>query len=111
MFTKNSILGIDEIKCEDLLKNKTKFKIIDVRRDDEFSGELGHIEDAVLKTLGEDLHSYLQNEDKSTQISFVCRSGGRSGQATQMAKDLGFSNVSNVIGGMLEWNRLGLPKV
>lgn len=111
MFIKNSQLGIDEIKCEELLKHKSEFKILDVRRADEFVGELGHIDGAELVTLGPDLIESLQSLDKKLQVAFVCRSGGRSGQATQMAQDMGFSKVSNMIGGMLEWNRLGLPKL
>ncbi len=111
MFIKNQALGIQEIKCETLLQHHDEFKIVDVRRDDEFLGELGHIEGAELKTLGPDLMEYLASEDKNLQIAFVCRSGGRSGQATQVASDMGFKNVSNMIGGMLEWNRLNLPKI
>lgn len=110
MFVKNPTLGIQEIKCEDLLKNQDDFTIIDVRRDDEFDGELGHIEGAELQTLGPDLMEFLAGHDKNDQIAFVCRSGGRSGQATQMAQDMGFTKVSNMTGGMLEWNRLELPK-
>ncbi len=110
MFKKNSALGIEEITCEDLLSHKSQFKLIDVRRDDEFTGELGHIEGAELKTLGPDLMDYLSSEDKELQIAFICRSGGRSGNATALAIDLGFSKVYNMIGGMLEWNRLNLPK-
>lgn len=112
MFRKNDNLGIQEILCEDLLKNKSQFKIIDVRNEDEFVGELGHIDGAELVTLGPDLMDYLNEaNNKDVQHAFVCRSGGRSGQATMMAQDLGFSNVSNMIGGMMEWNRLNLPKI
>lgn len=110
MFIKNQALGINEILCENLQEKKSEFKVIDVRRDDEFTGELGHIEGAELKTLGPDLLDYLDNEERDVQIVFVCRSGGRSGQATQMAQQMGFINVSNMIGGMIEWNRLNLPK-
>lgn len=109
MLKKNQTLGIDEILCEDLYQHKSEFKLIDVRREDEYSGELGHIEKAELKTLGPDLVEYLNSEDKNLKIAFICRSGGRSGNATQMAKDMGFAKVCNMIGGMLEWNRLNLP--
>ena len=110
MFVKNQMLGINEILCQTLQDNRSDFKVIDVRRDDEFTGELGHIEGAELKTLGPDLMDYLDSEDRDVQMVFVCRSGGRSGQATQMAQQMGFINVSNMVGGMIEWNRLGLPK-
>lgn len=109
MFIKNNSFGIQEITCESLLENKSQFKLIDVRRPDEFNAELSHISGAELKTLGPELMDYLNSEDKNKQIAFICRSGGRSGNATVIAQDMGFKNVSNMIGGMLEWNRLGLP--
>jgi rhodanese-related sulfurtransferase len=82
--------------------------IIDVRNPDEFIGELGHIKTARLVTLGPDLESFLKSEDKTKETVFVCRSGGRSGRATQMARMLGFSNSMNMEGGMLLWNEEGL---
>ena len=82
--------------------------IIDVRRPDEFSGELGHIKTARLVTLGPDLEAFLETADKSKEIVFVCRSGGRSGRATEMAQALGFFKCMNMEGGMLLWNEEGL---
>ncbi|MFK7969142.1 MAG: rhodanese-like domain-containing protein [Bacteroidia bacterium] len=38
------------------------------------------------------------------EVVFICRSGGRSGQATQVARQrFGLSNARNLIGGMLAW--------
>lgn len=82
------------------------FEVIDVRRPDEFTGELGHIAGARLVTLGVDLDQFLQGHDKQPKILFVCRSGARSGQATQMALSQGFKDVYNMAGGMLRWNEL-----
>ncbi len=88
---------------------RPSFKIIDVRRPDEFTGELGHIPHAELVTLGDDLVRYLENCDRNQEIVFVCRSGGRSGQATQLSQGLGFQRAANLVGGMLEWNEAGFP--
>lgn len=84
------------------------FELIDVRRDDEFNGELGHIDGACLNTLGPDLMKYLHSADKSKSILFICRSGARSANATLMALDMGFGSVYNMQGGMMEWNQKGL---
>ena len=83
------------------------YQVIDVRRPDEFTGELGHIAGARLVTLGADLDQFLQSHDKQSKILFVCRSGARSRQATQMAMCQGFKDVTNMAGGMLRWNELG----
>lgn len=40
--------------------------------------------------------------DKNTPYVMVCRSGGRSGQATAFLEAQGF-DVTNMSGGMLEW--------
>jgi rhodanese-related sulfurtransferase len=88
----------------------SQFKLIDVRRPDEFTGELGHIKGAVLKTLGPELMEYLETADKDQPTLFICRSGVRSAQATGIAMDLGFKEVYNMEGGMLYWNAEVKPK-
>ena len=40
---------------------------------------------------------------KDEEIIIHCRSGNRSGQAKMYLEDLGFTNVRNVLGGMLAW--------
>lgn len=111
MFVNNESLGIQEISCQNLNSalQSESFELIDVRRPDEFTGELGHIEGSRLVTLGPDLETELQALDKETTYIFICRSGGRSATATSYAQELGFKSVYNMIGGMLEWNRLGFP--
>ena len=37
------------------------------------------------------------------EIILYCRSGNRSGQACLMLETMGFSNVKNLVGGMLAW--------
>lgn len=40
---------------------------------------------------------------KEKEVICYCRSGNRSGQACMILESLGFSNVNNLAGGMLEW--------
>lgn len=101
--------GIPEVTPQNLMENLKGLNIIDVRRPDEFTGELGHIEGAKLLTLGNDLVQFLQNGDRNQEIVFVCKSGGRSGQATAFSQELGYKNTANMIGGMILWNELKYP--
>lgn len=110
--------GIPEVTPEDLHHYITEHEseirdkrllIIDVRRPDEFTGELGHVPGAKLMTLGPELLQGLQTLDKEQKIIFVCRSGARSGQATAHCMGMGFTAVVNMAGGMLRWNELRLP--
>lgn len=40
---------------------------------------------------------------KESEVYLYCRSGNRSGQAALILESMGFSNVTNVVGGMLSW--------
>lgn len=106
--------GIPEVTVDDVLAHQSavaakKLRLIDVRRPDEFNGEYGHIEGAELVTLGPDLAQFLQNGERSEEIVFVCRSGGRSGQATAESIRLGYKFTANMVGGMIQWTERKYP--
>ena len=74
-------------------------KLIDVREVDEV--EAGHIPGIIHIPLG--LLEFKMNElDKNEPYIMVCRSGGRSGQATAFLESHGY-DVMNMAGGMLAW--------
>ena len=79
--------------------------ILDVREPEEYTGELGHISGSLLIPLkdltarAEELEKY-----KNSHIIVVCRAGVRSTTASAILTGLGFEHVSNLKGGMLDWN-------
>lgn len=100
--------GVPEVGPEDLQPHVGKVRLIDVRRPDEYAGELGHIPGAELVELGPDLMRWLETAgDRSQEIVFICRSGGRSCQATAASRQMGFKNTINLRGGMMQWNARG----
>jgi len=104
--------AVPEITSEELFESRKahpEVKMIDVRRPDEFTGELGHIEGASLCTLETDLQNSLSALSPNDTYVFVCRSGGRSARATAYAMSLGMKNVFNMAGGMIDWNEKKLP--
>lgn len=101
--------GVPSVQPTDLASALKEARLVDVRRPDEYVGELGHVEGAELVTLGPDLEKWLAAGNRDQAIVFICRSGGRSGQATQASLAMGYKNVVNMVGGMLLWNKLGLP--
>ena len=80
--------------------------ILDVREPEEYTGELGHISGSLLIPLkdltarAEELEKY-----KDSHIIVVCRAGVRSTTASAILTGLGFEHVSNLKGGMLDWNK------
>lgn len=84
--------------------------IIDVRENAEFVGELGHIAGSRLvpmKSIPNTLEDLEPLKDK--EIILVCRSGARSTTSAAILKGLGFHDVKNMKGGMLQWNKSGFP--
>ncbi len=83
-----------------------KLHIIDVREVHEW--EMGHISDinwpmgtVPIKIM--DMEKDQLEELKGKELIINCRSGGRSGQITNYLRGQGFSNVKNLLGGMLAW--------
>jgi len=86
-------------EVESLLSENKELNIIDVREVDEV--ETGKIPGSVNIPLG--LIEFRKHElDQSKEYIMVCRSGARSGQASQFLESHGF-NVINMDGGMLTW--------
>jgi sulfur dioxygenase len=101
--------GIPTVTPEDLHTKLGHVKVIDVRGADEYNNELGHIQNALLATLGPQLDKKLDGEDKNEEVIFVCRSGKRSAEAAKLGLTKGFEKVYSLQGGMLRWNELHFP--
>ena len=93
---------VKEISAKEVqqrIENGEKLNLIDVREAEEV--KVGHIPDITHVPLG--LLEIRKHEfEKSKSYIMVCRSGGRSGQATQYLQSHGF-DVTNMTGGMLSW--------
>lgn len=100
---------VPEVTPDELIPHLKSLTLIDVRRPEEFTGELSHIPGARLITLGPDLDLFLSTHDKEDEVVFVCRSGARSGRATLQSRALGFTKTVNLQGGMLLWNTRKFP--
>ena len=84
--------------------------LIDVREPAEYTGELGHISGSVLIPL-KDLPSRAGELEgcQARAVVAICRSGVRSTTAAAILTGLGFEQVFNLKGGMLDWNNQNLP--
>lgn len=105
---------IEDITTEEALaliqdnKDNLDFVILDVRTPEEFSG--GHIKDAInLDYFAKTFRDSLDKLDKNKTHLIYCKSGGRSGQALNIMKELHFVEVHNVLGGITKWEADGFP--
>ena len=94
---------------------KDKVVIVDIREANELE-ETGKISGSVhaprglLEFYADPAHSYHKSELKDDKrIILHCASGGRSALAAQTLKQMGYTNVAHMDGGMKAWKENNLP--
>lgn len=82
--------------------------VLDVRTPEEYAS--GHVADAVnVDFYRADFADRLADLDRDTPYLLYCRSGNRSGTTLELMRELGFTNVVDVDGGIVAWAAAGLP--
>ncbi len=98
---------MNDIKCDELIErqnNGDKLNILDVREEWEFNETNMNGKLIPLHELPNRLDEI--SDWKNEEIIVHCKSGMRSNAAKQMLLHSGFSNVRNLIGGILTYNGL-----
>lgn len=105
-----AIPQIDPADANDRVRKK-QLILVDVRTESEW--ESGIPKGAYTVTLGDprmvDTIYGFMKEDASAPVAVICRSGMRSGRAAKLLAGAGFTDVSNVRGGMMAWTAANLP--
>jgi hydroxyacylglutathione hydrolase len=99
---------IEQISVQELqlrIEEGSVETIIDVRRPPEWNA--GHIENAAHMPLNHLAESAL-SLNRDSKVAVVCAGGYRSSIASSLLEQLGFRNISNVVGGMTAWNNAKL---
>ncbi len=90
------------------LKSAEAGQLLDVRTSDEYNQ--GHLEGAVLADISSSLFQDVTSKlDKDKSVYVYCLSGGRSGEAASLLKEMGFKSIINLNGGILAWQSANLP--
>lgn len=96
------VKGVQQVRPEQLrssLKNK-HIQFIDVRTPEEYrANHIKQFNNIPLHALRKSTHDLKPDQP----IVLICQSGARSMQAARILKKAGFSNISNVAGGMNVW--------
>jgi len=76
--------------------------LVDVRTEDEYNS--GYIENSLnIDYFSNDFSVNADKLDKNTPIILYCRSGNRSSMSANKISKLGFKEIYNLEGGILEW--------
>lgn len=89
-------------EVRDAVYDDHSHQLIDVRTVDEFKE--GHLKNAqnICVTDG-DFEENVAKLDKDQPVYLYCRSGKRSAKAAEILKDLGFKEIYDMDGGILNW--------
>lgn len=96
----SKVINIIPMDVQERLARGDVLNIIDVREPQEVAA--GMIPGAKHIRLSE-IPQRKDEIDPNAETIFVCRSGNRSGQACQYLVAQGFTNVKNMMGGMMGW--------
>lgn len=92
----------------EMKSNSVPHLLLDVRSPGEFSeGYLEGAKNIPVSDLGSRISEI--SAHKANVVVVYCRSGGRSSMAAQILAANGFSQVTNVSGGILDWASKSLP--
>lgn len=110
-FGKKKKNDINILEAYDLMvenESNPEFIILDVRTPREY--EESRIEHA--KNIDYNSNNFkdeLSKLERKHLYLVYCRSGRRSSGAVKQMNNLGFNNVKNMSGGIMKWNKKGLP--
>jgi rhodanese-related sulfurtransferase len=101
---------VDPATAATVIADEPGVVVLDIRTPEEYAQ--GAIDGAVnIDFYASDFASQLDQLDKSTPYVVYCRSGNRSGQAMDTFADLGFTDVTEIEGGLVNWYDAGFPVV
>jgi rhodanese-related sulfurtransferase len=91
---------VNEVSVQDV-KGKTEILFVDAREESEY--KVSHIKDAVFVGYDNLDLSDLEKVDRNKEVVVYCSVGYRSEKVAEKLLEMGFSNVSNLYGGLFEW--------
>jgi len=109
---KKEVMGVKvvDIATYEAQLKQPNVQLLDVRTPEEFSE--GHLENAKnCNIMGSDFDAQVANLDKSKPVMVYCKSGGRSSRASERLKELGFITITDLEGGISNWNSENKPTV
>ena len=97
-------MNLDQITWKKQFLSEKNAFILDVRTPEEF--EISRIPNS--KNIdfynSQNFMQEIEKLDKDSSYYVYCRTGVRSANSCQLMSELGFKNVYNLVGGIVEWN-------
>ncbi|WP_370476821.1 rhodanese-like domain-containing protein [Tamlana flava] len=94
-------------ELNEVLQSNEGMQLVDVRTQEEY--QTSHLKNAAnFDFYSKSFADSLKTLDKNKPVYVYCRSGGRSGKSVEELKKLGFKEIYDLEGGILNWIDQGL---
>jgi rhodanese-related sulfurtransferase len=101
---------ISPLQVYEAVYGADSLQLIDVRTPEEFS--VNHLKNAQnICVTDDDFKQQVNVLDKEKPVYVYCRSGKRSARAAEILKEMGFTKVYDLQGGIMEWQENDLETV
>lgn len=101
---------ISLISPAELNKVNNDILLIDVRTPEEFSS--GHIENSInIDYTADNFNDLISELDPEQEVYVYCKLGGRSGKSAKVMKEMGFTKIYDLDGGIMQWEKDGFKTV
>jgi len=108
--TSAAVETVEPTAAAEIIETDQGEVVLDIRTPEEY--DQGIIEGAInIDFYDDDFAVQLDALDKDAHYVVYCNSGNRSGQANSIFEDLGFTDVTEIDGGITAWYAEGLPVV
>ena len=105
---KETVAVIDAGVFQKDLMSRSDIQLVDVRTPAEYAES--HLEGAINYSVTETtFQEKVSQLDTNKPIYVYCKSGGRSGRASEQLKQFGFTEIRDLQGGITAWNAANLP--
>jgi thioredoxin len=106
--SKEGLKNLEATAFQKEINSASKKQFLDVRSAEEFQN--GHIEGAVNADINSpSFQQTASTLEKEKTVFVYCLSGARSASAAGQLKEMGFTKIVNLTGGMLAWQSSNLP--
>ena len=101
---------VSPIQVYEAVYGEDSLQLVDVRTSEEYG--VSHLKNAQnICVTSDDFREKVAGLDKEKPVYVYCKKGGRSAQAATILKELGFTKVYDLQGGITSWESEGLETI
>jgi len=107
---KEQVQMVSAVQVYEAVYGEDSLQLVDVRTADEY--EVSHLKNAQnICVTSDDFKEKVAGLDKEKPVYVYCKKGGRSAKAATILKEMGFTKVYDLQGGLTSWQQEGLETI